>query len=638
MNSLLIRTLSFLPLFVCWMEMVQAQIVPDTVYKPIGEVIIYGNRLQIPFEQQNRNIQILDRQQIEALPAKSINELLTYVSGVDIRQRGPFGSQADISIDGGSFEQTLVLVNGVKMLDAQTAHNTLNLPIPVDAIERIEIIRGPAARLYGINSLTGAINIVTRKPSHSEVLAHTYAGTGFKRDTSNNDELFNGRGVQLGGSLVGRLGRHAIYGSHESGNGYRYNTAFRNNKIFYEGEVPTNATSALSLMGGYVDSDFGANGFYAAPGDKESQEVVQTIMAAISYRTKLSERFSLTPRVSYRYTYDDYRYFRNDLSRARSQHYGHALNAEVNSIYQTNIGDFGAGVEMRRETISSSNIGVHDRNNYGMYAEFKTQRIANVLLNVGAYINYNSDYGWEVFPGIDLGYKLNDNWQIVAHTGTGQRIPSFTDLYLNQTVNVGNPSVLPERAWHMEGGMKYLGEHLSGQARYFYRNIRDFIDWVRSGEDMPYQPLNFSGNRVHGISSNVNYQFSKPSDQHRWSAGLAYTWLSPSIDQNDADEVNSKYAIESLRQQLTGNINWGFKGFSATVAGRFNERISYKSYFLADARFAYRFKPMELYVDAQNIFNMTYIEAAAVPMPGRWVSLGARFRFVPSKSNHSSLK
>lgn len=128
----------------------------------LNEIIISENRLQIPFARQSRNIQIVTSEEIKRLPGNSLNEILQSVNGVDIRQRGPFGSQADISIDGGSFEQTLVLVNGVKMADPQTAHHALNLPIPLDAIERIEIIRGPASRIYGINSLTGAINIVTK--------------------------------------------------------------------------------------------------------------------------------------------------------------------------------------------------------------------------------------------------------------------------------------------------------------------------------------------------------------------------------------------------------------------------------------------------------------------------------------------
>ncbi len=599
----------------------------DTTAIALGEVIITENRLQLPFTQQNRNIQVIDRRQIEALPARSLNELLSHVAGVDLRQRGPFGSQADVSIDGGSFEQTLVLVNGVKVLDAQTAHNALNLPIPTDAIERIEIIRGPAARIYGINSLTGAINIVTRNPHTSGISAEAYAGSGFKTDTANGDALFNGRGLQLGGTLAGPLGNHSVHGSHESGNGYRYNTAFRNHKVFYQGEVATSSSSVFSLMGGYASSDFGANGFYAAPGDKESREIVQTVLAAIGYRGGLSERFTLSPRISYRYAYDDYRYFRHDLSRARSQHRGHAFNTEINGTLQTNVGDIGIGVEMRNESIRSTNIGNHGRDNFGMYAEFKTEKIKRLLLNAGAYVNYNTDYGWQLFPGIDLGYQLDEHWKLVAHTGTGQRIPSFTDLYLDQRPgNVGNPSVTPEEAWHIEGGIKHVGERLIAHANYFYRNIDHFIDWVRENQEVPYQPFNFSKNRVHGASASANYRLTDPTSPRSWMAGLSYTWLSPSAGTPAQPGIVSKYAIESLRHQAVANLRFTMGAFSATAAVRFNERINYKSYFVGDMRIAYRFKPFHVYLDAQNIFDITYIEASAVPMPGRWFSLGINYR------------
>lgn len=125
----------------------------------LNEVIINQNRLQIPFSKQTRNIQIITQEDIKRLPAKSVNELLAYINGVDIRQRGPFGSQADVTIDGGSFEQTLILLNGAKISDPQTAHHSLNLPIPTDAIERIEIIKGPASRIYGINSQIGRAHV-----------------------------------------------------------------------------------------------------------------------------------------------------------------------------------------------------------------------------------------------------------------------------------------------------------------------------------------------------------------------------------------------------------------------------------------------------------------------------------------------
>src|SRR5690554_5873553 len=78
----------------------------------ISEIIIYETRLELSASLKNRNLQILDKEQIKQLPVRSVNELLTYVSGVDMRQRGPFGSQADVSVDGGSFEQNLILLNG----------------------------------------------------------------------------------------------------------------------------------------------------------------------------------------------------------------------------------------------------------------------------------------------------------------------------------------------------------------------------------------------------------------------------------------------------------------------------------------------------------------------------------------------
>ena len=590
----------------------------------LQEVVIAENRLQIPFVEQNRNIQVIDRRHIDALPARSINEVLSYIGGVDLRQRGPFGTQADVSIDGGTFEQTLLLINGVKVLDAQTAHNTLNIPIPMDAVERIEVIRGPAARIYGINSLTGAINIVTRKPQQSGISAHAYAGTGFKRDPANEDALFNGRGLQLGGTYATGQQQHSLYGGYESGNGYRYNTAFRNQKLYYQGNAQLTPSNSLSLMGGYIHNDFGANGFYAAPGDKESEEVVQTVLAAIGLHSQLSDRLSLSPRVSYRYAYDDYRFYRNDLSRARSQHYGHTLNAELNGTLNTVAGTLGVGAEMRHEIIQSSNIGRHNRNNYGLYAEFKTEQIHKLMLTAGAYINYNSDYGWQVFPGVDLGYQLGRGWKLIAHTGSGQRIPSFTDLYLDQRPgNLGNPALQAEHAWYAEGGIKYGNEQLLAQATYFYRNVNDFIDWVRELDTEPWQPYNFRHNRMHGVTFSGHYRLlSTPNPS--LMAAVSYTWLSPSFNQMDR-AVASKYAIESLRHQASASLTLGIQDLSFTLASRFNQRISYSSYFLGDARVAYQFNKTALYLDAQNIFDVTYVEAGAVPMPGRWFSLGVKW-------------
>ena len=164
----------------------------------LTEVIINQDRLQIPFSKQSKNIQILTQDDLQRLPNRSINELLANIPGVDVRQRGPFGSQADISIDGGSFEQTAILLNGVKITDPQSAHHNMNLPVPLEAIDRIEIIRGPASRIFGINALTGAINIVTKKIESNQISAQVYGGSSFKNNVQTNSGKYYGKGVQLG--------------------------------------------------------------------------------------------------------------------------------------------------------------------------------------------------------------------------------------------------------------------------------------------------------------------------------------------------------------------------------------------------------------------------------------------------------
>ncbi|UIR57736.1 TonB-dependent receptor [Sphingobacterium sp. SRCM116780] len=591
----------------------------------LNEVIINQNRLQIPFSKQTRNIQIITKEDIKRFPARSINELLAYISGVDIRQRGPFGSQADVNIDGGTFEQTLILLNGAKISDPQTAHHSLNLPIPTDAIERIEIIKGPASRIYGINSLTGAINIVTKTAESNLISAQVYAGSSFEKSEDAQHGKYYGKGIQLGfANKMGHFGQQ-LYLGHEDSNGQRYNTASKNNKIYYQGNYTPNSNNEVSTAVGYIDNQFGANGFYAAPGDKESYELVKTAFATLQSKHQLGKRFTLSPRISNRYNEDDYRYLRHDLTKARSKHYNNAFMTELNAVYEQDYGSFGIGVESRFENINSSNIGRHSRENYGGYFEFKTEMIKNLLINIGTYVNYNSDYSWQVFPGIDLGYEINNQWKLVFNAGSSQRIPSFTDLYLNQRpANIGNPALTSERARQVEGAVKYADAHIIAHAGYFYRTINDFIDWTREVNTEPWQPQNMDKNEVQGFNFNFRLDLNDPVATTKYYTTLGYNYLHPKV--KDATMGNaSKYAIESLRHQANVNFTVSHKEWSLTTANRFNERISYKSYFISDIRLSHNIAKLNLYVDAQNLFNVKYIEAGAVPMPGTWYTMGIKY-------------
>jgi vitamin B12 transporter len=599
----------------------------DTTNNNLNEVMVRENRLKLPFSKQNRNIWIIDNQQIKNLPSRSISELLSYVAGVDVRQRGPGGVQADISIDGGTFDETLVLINGVKVSDPQTGHNMMNLPISMDDIDHIEVLRGSASRIYGLNALTGAINIVTKSVTSTGISANVFTGSSFKKNESG--DLYGNYGVRATGTLALKESSHMFSVGQEAGNGYRHNTAFDNQKVFYQGKVNVGKTDQLDLTGGYTHNNYGANGYYSAPGDIEAEETVNTALAAIAYKTQLTSFWTLLPRLSYRNNVDDYLYIKQTPDKFHNHHVTQVISAELNNTFDTGIGEFGLGLEGRKEKINSSNLGKRNRDNLGTYAEYKFDMVDHLLVNVGTYVNYNSDFGWQALPGIDAGYTFLGNWKVFANVGTGERLPTYTDLYYKGPTNIGNDQLRPEKSRYAEGGLKYNSNHFVLNASVFKRRITDFIDWVKNVTTDPWQPKNFSQLNTMGYTLSADYNTGVMQNSSFFNSmrfGLAYTNLDPKVKTTIPMATISRYAVESLKNQLTGTVNTDFlKVMSVTLTARYCERISYKDYTIMDARVAYKLKKSSIYFDALNIFDVNYIEAGAVPMPGVWASLGYKF-------------
>jgi len=593
--------------------------------KNLNEVMVKENRLKLPFSKQNRNIWVIDSQQIKNLPSRSISELLSYVTGVDVRQRGPGGVQADISIDGGTFDQTLVLLNGVKVSDPQTGHNMMNLPISVDDIDHIEVLRGSASRIYGINALNGAINIVTKALTSTGVSANVFTGSSFKKNGSG--ATYGNYGARATGTLALKESSHMFSLGQEAGNGYRHNTAFDNQKIYYQGKVNVGKSDQLDLSGGYIHNNYGANAYYAAPGDIEAEETVKTSLASVAYKTQLNSFWTLLPRLSYRNNVDDYLYVKQTPDKFHNHHVTQVMSAEVNNIFTTGIGEFGLGIEGRKEKINSTNLGKRSRDNAGFYGEYKFDLVQNLLINAGTYVNYNSDFGWQAFPGIDAGYTILDHWKLYVNVGTGERLPTFTDLYYTGPTNIGNDQLSPEKSRYAEGGIKYNSNHFVLNASVFKRRISNFIDWVREKQSDPWQAKNFSQLNTKGYTFSADYNTGDIGGTmvNNMRFGLAYTNLNPTVKTTIPLATFSRYAIESLKNQLSATASTDFlKVMSVTITARYCERISYKDYTLMDARIAYKFKNSSIYADASNIFDVNFIQASAVPMPGVWATLGYR--------------
>jgi len=194
----------------------------DTTVVELQNLVIRENRMQTPFSESARSIFVVTREQLQQMPVQSLNEALSYVPGVDMRQRGPAGVQADVSIRGGTFEQTLVLINGIKMSDPQTGHHLMNLPLDIDNVERIEVLKGPAARIYGQNAFSGAINIVTKVPSEPVAVFSGYAG---------DFETFGG---SISAALPGKTYGQYLAVSRDQSGGYRTNSDYEITNAFYQ--------------------------------------------------------------------------------------------------------------------------------------------------------------------------------------------------------------------------------------------------------------------------------------------------------------------------------------------------------------------------------------------------------------------
>lgn len=601
----------------------------------LEDVVVLSDKIQIPFKKQNRNIQVLTAEQIAQIPARSVNELLSYVAGVDVRQRGPNGTQADIGIDGGTFDQTLVLINGFKMSDAQTGHNMMNIPVPIEAIERIEVLKGAAARIYGVNALMGVINIVTKKAADNNFTARVYSGSNFQADDSTGKTYFN-YGAQVVGQIATDKWQHLVAGSLDEGNGYRYNTAYSNKRAIYSAKGQLNAKAHIELMGGIANSDFGANAFYAAPRDIESTEEVNTVNLAFRLPVQVSKNWLLRPSANYRNGYDHYVFVRQNPAIFQNKHRTHTVDASLDNIITTKYGDIALGLNVRNERIISTNLGHHSRINYGAFAEYQFQYSDRLDVNAGIYFNQNSVFGSNAYPGIDVGYKINNAMRVYANAGMGQRLPTFTDLYYVGPGNMGNEDLRPEFMTSYEAGLKYIKNKLQVNAAVFYKDGRDFIDWVRPDTSTAWMVNNFTNINTRGLHIDAGYKVDLADNAIILSTG--YTYLDPRIGKTsdeDKQHWQSQYAVNALQHQWIARAGWSWKDqWQVSLTNRSIYRLNTgtpvagyakRTYQLTDLRLDYKFRNVSLDLVVNNLFNVRYIESGVVPLPGRWMTLGLTY-------------
>ena len=616
----------------------------------LDEVSVTGTRAPLTVSQQARMVTVLSREDIQAAPVQSVNDLLKYAVGVDVRQKGALGALTDVSIRGGNSEQITVLLNGINICDAQTAHNTFDFPVDISEIERIEVLEGPAGRVYGTSSLLGAINIVTKTPPSSSLSARIEGGSYGYLAAGARANIAQGRwNNQLSGSFT----RSDGYLRNKAN---KLNADYKTSKAFYQGNY-NDSQIAVRWHAGMSVKDFGANTFYAAKYDDQFEHTFKTF-TALQAENKQG-KFHIRPSIYWNRSMDRFELFRGAPQKyAYNYHRTDVYGVNLNAYFDWSLGRTAFGAELRHEELVSTNLGeklerphhIHgtDRNYTNGINRTNLQFVLehNIILSrftlsagVIAVKNSQADMNMRVYPGIDASYRMGNAWKVYASYNTSLRMPSFTELFYSVGGHKADKHLKPEELSALEAGLKYNAHGISGKTSIFYNQQKNLIDWISDGTlDANGSPLwksvNFGRINVVGVEASLSFDCRTlmPSQRFLKQFSLAYCYL----NQNEKEHkgITSKYVLEYVKNKMVANLQLNLwrnldLGLNYRLLHRMggyidtnNQRHNYATYGILDARLSWNTGKWTAFAAANNLLNRTYVDYGNVPQPGTWITAG----------------
>jgi len=612
----------------------------------LDEIEVSAQRSPALYSEVARIISVIERKEIEVLPAQSVQDLLEYVAGVDVRQRGAEGTQADVNIRGGTFDQTLILLNGINITDPQTGHHNLNIPLSLSQIERIEILEGPAARIYGPNAFSGAVNIVTRQTGTNSLNLQLTGGS------------FGYFDADLSGSLkTGKL-QHSMSMNKKQSDGYIENTDFNISNLFYSNQLIAKK-GKMNFQLGYSEKGFGANSFYT-PKYPNQYEEIKTLISSVKLES--SSKLHLAPAFYWRRNQDRFELFRDNPASWYTTHNYHLTNTfggNLNSWVQSDWGKSSFGIEFRSENILSNVLGEELDEPVkvpGEDAEFTKSKSRNILsgfleqvyyssrwtLSAGLLSNYISESGTGInfFPGIDVSYNISSNVKVFTSFNTSLRMPTFTDLYYQGPTNIGNPDLKPEKTASLEGGFKLNSNLIQGYWIGFYKKGKDIIDWVKQNEAEKWQSQNLTS--LNSFGSEIQFQLNlKKYFGHNLPNQISFNYLYNNVVKEESDLI-SYYVLDHLKHKIVGSINQTvLKNFTIDIKILFQDRegtytqfedgnwgneVEYGPFWTFDGKVNYKWNNLDIYLLVNNIFDINYVDIGNVTQPGRWVKVGISYQ------------
>lgn len=604
---------------------------------PLDEINVIAKSSKIASDAL-RVITTITAEEIQSMPAQTLNDLLDYLPGVDIRTRGSNGAQADISMRGGTFDQVLILLNNVNITDPRTGHANLDLPIDLTMIDRIELLQGTSMNLFGLSAFSGAINIITNSTDKKQVKA-TVTGGNFGYFAPNIGINYSKNKWKFTGSA-----------SYNESVGYMANTDYAYGNIFLQISYNDSLWGDWNFQLGGQIKEFGANSFYSLKYPNQF-EATKTLLTSLQWRKRIGA-FELEALAYYRTHFDRFELFREGVIEfpawytAHNYHLTDIAGGNLKGAWFSRIGKTSVGIELRNEHIFSNVLGdpidtkqiipftsdslffTHEKNrlNLNYFAE-QSFFIRNWSASIGFSGNYNTLFQHNFAYGVNLGYSFAKNGTVYANVNRSLRLPTFTDLYYKSATQLANPYLKPEESLTTELGLQWTNYGLRTSLTAYYRIGKNLIDWVKTADEEKWRSVNHT--RVDALGGEVKIGYS----YGYWLKNIELTYAYCHLDK-EAGELLSKYALDYLEHKLAFNLEHGiYKGFGAswqityqnrhgTYANKNGATETYQPYFLVDGRLFWQNNKLNIFLESSNLLNTHYYDYGGIEQPGRWLKAG----------------
>jgi iron complex outermembrane receptor protein len=552
-----------------------------------------------------RTLTVITREQIEALPAHSIADVLRLTASIDVRARGIRGVQTDFAVRGANFGQMLVLVDGVRLNDAQSGHHNGDIPVALDDVERIEILHGPGSALFGADAFGGTVNVITRRNVDKPTLQVQGGSFG----------LAGGRGEA--GFARGPL-RQTVGIASERSSGFMYDRDYAN--VIARGRTSIGDTSSVSVA--FLSKEFGANNFYG--GSAPSREWTNQTLISGDHQFGATAEWTLTARGSYRTHGDHFIFNQTNPALSDNRHRTHAVLGELAASRQVRTGSVTIGVESGGDWIRSTNLGDHDLNRVSAFGEWRQDIGRRVQVDGAVRVDRYSQFGASWNPSAGVGWWVADTIRLRASAARAFRVPTFTERYYSDPANLARAEVGPETAWAGEGGVDvFVRGGWMLQATFFGRADSDVIDWLRPTVADRWQTYNVRDVDTLGVELGVQKTFAR-------GAFVSAQFTGVDLDATAVTQL-SKYVLDYAPRSFTAAGLLPLPGaFSVAPRVEYRRRsrpAGTSDYVLLDMRVSKRVSRFgDVFVEGSNLFDREYQEIAGVSMPGATVAVGLALR------------